>query len=455
MRGRKNDLLLAAFAACLITAFSATYTLTAADSDGDAWWPQWRGPRASGHAVKAHDLPVKWSETENILWKVKTPSWSAATPVIWGDTIYVLSAEEGFVNPTYDTKKLSHAPEKSSDKIFLLALNRKTGATRWKTVVDSGNELHRKQNSSSPSPITDGNHIWVMTGHLRLGCYTMDGKQVWKRDLVADYGHVGLNHGYASTPLLDGSRLYVQVVHGFKSDNPSYTAAFDKTTGKTVWKHLRPAPGVMESKDNYGTPQMAVVNGKKELVIFGGDIATGQDPDSGEELWRIGGFNPAAFQMNRTISSLLVVNDTVVVGGNRGRPYIAFKAGGRGDVTGKKEIWNNNLGADVPTPATDGKLLYVLNDKGYYNVLELATGKVIYEGQRIEPGSYSSSPLLADGKLYAINEDGTATVTKAGPEFAVLSVNKLDGYTLASPVAADDQLFIRTGEALYCIGRKK
>jgi outer membrane protein assembly factor BamB len=200
---------------------------------------------------------------------------------------------------------------------------------------------------------------------------------------------------------------------------------------------------------------MAVVNGKKELVVFGSDIATGQDPDTGAELWRIGGFNPTDFQNNRTISSLLVIGDQVVVGGNRGRPYIAFRAGGRGDVTGKVEIWNNNLGADVPTPASDGKLLYVLHDKGFYNVLELATGKVIYQGQRIEPGSYSSSPLLADGKLYAINEEGTTTVVKAGTEFEVLGVSKLDGYTLASPIAADDQLFIRTGEAIYCIGRKK
>ncbi|MCC6392335.1 MAG: PQQ-like beta-propeller repeat protein [Bryobacterales bacterium] len=439
----------------LIVLAGAALTVAYAGPEGQNYWPQWRGPEASGYAPSAHDLPARWSETENIVWKVKTPSWSAATPVVWGDTVYVLSAEEGFVNPTYDTRKLSHAPEKSSDRIFLMALDRKTGAQRWRIVVDSGNELYRKQNSSSPSPVTDGKHIWVMTGHLRLSCFTLEGKQVWKRDLVADYGQVGLNHGYASTPLLDGGRLYVQVVHGYRSDNPSYTVALDKRTGKTIWKQLRPAPGVSESKDNYGTPQMAVVNGKKELVVFGSDIATGQDPDTGAELWRIGGFNPTDFQNNRTISSLLVIGDRIVVGGNRGRPYIAFRAGGRGDVTGKAEMWNNNMGADVPTPASDGKLLYVLHDKGFYNVLELATGKVIYQGQRIEPGAYSASPLLADGKLFAINEEGTTTVVKAGTAFEVLGVNKLDGYTLASPIAADDQLFIRTGEAIYCIGRRK
>jgi outer membrane protein assembly factor BamB len=421
----------------------------------DSHWPQWRGPMFWGYAPKTHNLPESFSETQNLRWKVKMPSWSAATPVIWGDTLFVTTAQEGFVNPTYDTKNLRRGPEEANDKIFLLAIDTKSGKQLWKTEADHGNELHRKQNSSSPSPITDGKHVWVMTGHLRLSAYDMQGKQLWKRDLVKDYGHVGLNHGYASTPLLDGNRLYIQVIHGYRSENPSYTLAIDKTTGETIWKHLRPAPGVMESKDNYGTPQMALVNRKKELITFGGDIATGQDPETGKELWRIGGFNPSNFNMNRTISSLLVTGDQITIGGNRGRPYISFKAGGTGDVTGKTEIWNNNLGADVPTPATDGKLLYVLNDKGIYNCIELATGKVIYEGQRIELGSYSSSPLLADGKLYAINEDGVVTVAKAGPEFKILSVNKLDGYTLASPIASGDQLYIRTGEALYAFGKKK
>lgn len=414
-------------------------------------WSQWRGPHGTGYAPKARNLPVKWSETEGIAWKAKMPSWSAATPAVWGNTVYVTTAEAGFVNPTYDTRKLSRAPEKSSDKIFLLALDRATGREKWKAEVDSGNQLFRKQNSVSPSPITDGKHIWVMTGNLRLFCLTAQGKPVWKRDLVAEYGEIGINHGYASTPLLDGDRLYIQVVHGYRSDNPSYTMAVDKATGKTIWKQQRTGPGKLESKDNYGTPQMALVKGRKELVVFGSDIATGQDPETGKELWRIGGFNPSDFQMNRTIASVVIHGDQVVVGANRGRPYISFRAGGQGDVTGKAELWANNHGPDVPTSATDGKYLYVLKDNGTVNCLDLATGKPYYENQRIELGTYSASPLLADGKLYSINEEGTTTVIKAGPEFAIVGVNKLDGYTLASPIAVDGDLFLRTGEALYCI----
>jgi outer membrane protein assembly factor BamB len=150
----------------------------------------------------------------------------------------------------------------------------------------------------------------------------------------------------------------------------------------------------------------------------------------------------------------------VVVGGNvfttstRGRPFIGFKAGGSGDITGKSELWTNNLGADVPTPTTDGKYIYVLNDIGVMHCLDAISGKPVYEGQRIERGTYSSSPLLADGKIYSTNEEGTTTVVKAGPAFEVLGVSKLESHTLASPVAVDNQIFIRTADYLYCIQKK-
>ena len=418
--------------------------LSAADSN----WPQWRGPTSQGSAPAAKNLPVKWSETEGILWKTKMPSWSAATPVIWGDTIYVTTAEAGLVSATYETRGLRKADEPTNDKIFLLALRRKDGTEKWRVSIDQGNRLWRKQNSSSPSPITDGRHVWTTTGHARLGCYTVDGKPVWRRDLIADFGEIGINHGFASSPLLDGDRLYINVIHGFTTDKPSYILALDKRTGKTLWHHERPAPAQKESKDSYSTPQLAMVNGKQQLIITGGDVVTGHEPSTGVELWRTGGFNPGANPANRTIASAVVAGDIVIWGASRGRPYHAFKAGSP-DL-----LWSNNLGPDVPTPASDGKYIYVLNDKGIMICLEIATGKVIYEGQRIELGTYSSSPLLADGKLYCTNEEGITTVVQAGPRFAVLSVNRLDGYTLASPVAVDSQVFIRTGEALYAIGKR-
>lgn len=147
-------------------------------------------------------------------------------------------------------------------------------------------------------------------------------------------------------------------------------------------------------------------------VVPGGDIATGQDPETGKEWWRIGGFNPTDCEMNRTIVSAAVVSGQVVVEANRGRPYISFRAGGVGDVTGKREVRTNNLGPGAPTSASDGMYLYVLRENGTMNCPELKTGKVMPENQRIEPGTNSPSPLVADGKIFRIDAEGTVTVTK-------------------------------------------
>jgi outer membrane protein assembly factor BamB len=417
-------------------------------------WPQWRGPNSNGSATGAHDLAEKWTQTENVRWRTKLPSWSAATPVVWADVLFVTSAEEGFVPMVRQASSPPRSNDPMPDKIFLLAISRKDGAVRWQRQIDSGNRVYQKQNSASPSPITDGKFVWIMTGNGKLTCFTIDGKEIWKRDIQAEYGAFGLNHGYASTPLLHGNRLYVQVLHGMKTDAPSYVFAVDKSTGKTLWKVERPTDAISESPDNYATPQIAAVDGKPQLIISGADYVTGHNLDSGKELWRIGGFNPTNNPYNRTIASSVVIGGNVFTPSTRGRPFIAFRAGGSGNITGKNELWKNDLGADVPTPATDGKYIYVLRDNGALNCLEAATGKVVYEGQRVELGTYSSSPLLADSKIYCVNEEGTTTVVKSGPAFEILGVNKLDSRTLASPVAVDNQIFIRTSDHLYCIQKR-
>jgi outer membrane protein assembly factor BamB len=253
---------------------------------------------------------------------------------------------------------------------------------------------------------------------------------------------------------MHGDRLYVQVLHGMHTKDPSYVFAADKATGKTIWRVERRTDARMESPDNYATPQLAKVKGKLELIVSGADCVTGHDLATGKELWRLRGLNPNDNPMNRTIASSLVIEDVVFTPSTRGRPFVGFRAGGSGDVTGKSELWTNNLGADVPTPTTDGKYIYVLGDNGVLNCIEAATGKVMYQGQRIENGTYSASPLLADGKLFCTSEEGTTTVVKAGPQFERLSVNKLDSLTLASPVAVDNQIFIRTADHLYCIARR-
>ena len=174
------------------------------------------------------------------------------------------------------------------------------------------------------------------------------------------------------------------------TDDPSYVFAVDKTTGKTLWKVERPTDAVQESPDNYATPQIATVSGKPQLVISGADYVTGHDLGNGKELWRIGGFNPTNNPFGRTIASSLVIGSNVFTTSTRGRPFIAFRAGGSGDITGKSELWTNNLGADVPTPTTDGKYIYVLVDNGVMNAWKEAD-----TGRSCTRGNASNSALTA------------------------------------------------------------
>jgi outer membrane protein assembly factor BamB len=436
------------------------FLFAASPASEQDYWPQWRGPRHNGASPTAKNLPVHFGPHENVFWKVALPSWSAATPVIWGDMVFVTSAEAGF-NEAQQYKPGTPAPKHASagsgdkDKIFLLAISRKDGKTLWQREIGQHNRIYRKQNLSSPSPVTDGRHVWSMTGTGSLRCFDYQGKQIWERNIQEDYGAFGLNHGYASTPLLDGARLYIQVLHGMRTDDPSYVFAVDGATGKTIWKVERPTDAQHESPDDYSTPLIATVGGKRQLIVSGGDYVTGHDLASGKEIWRMGGFNPNHERFYRTIASSIAIGDVIYTTSTRGKPFIAFKAGGSGTITGKAEIWQNDLGSDVPTPTTDGERIFVVNDRGIVVALDAKTGKILWDRQRIEPGIYSSSPLLADGKIYATNEDGATTVLSAGKEFEILAVNRLDSHTLASPVAVGNQLFIRTAEHLYCFAVTK
>ena len=178
---------------------------------------------------------------------------------------------------------------------------------------------HRKRQSALPQaesrfaiPDHDGNHIWTFTGAGTLTAFDMSGKQLWRREIQKDYGQFGLNHGYGSSPLLHNERLYVQVLHGMKTDDPSYVFAVDAKTGKTVWKVDRWTDAVAESPDDYSTPILVTVDGKQQLVVSGGDYVTGHDLDTGKELWRMGGLNPENGRMYRTIASSITTGGTIL-----------------------------------------------------------------------------------------------------------------------------------------------
>jgi outer membrane protein assembly factor BamB len=395
-------------------------------------WPQWRGPNLNGFSSEKN-LPVKWTAEENITWKLTLPSWSGSTPVIWNDRLFLNVAD--------------------GDDLYLWCIDKSKGTLVWKSLLGGGNTKMRKQNMSSPSPVTDGKSVYVMTGTGILKGFDFTGKELWSRDIQKDYGQFGLNWGYASSPLLFDNALYIQVLHGMKTDDPSYVMSIDKKSGKTLWRVERPTTAVRESPDSYTTPAL-LRNGKLvELVITGGDCVTGHDLATGKELWRANGLNPDNSPSNRIVASPVVFAD-IIYAPTRVRPLLALRAGGRGDITASHLLWSTTNGPDVPTPVTDGKYFYVVNDRGIMWCLDARTGAEIYGQQRLKPGTYSGSLVLADEKLYITNEEGLTTVIKAGPKFEVLSENPLNDYCLSSPAISDGQIFIRTAQNLYCIGKR-
>jgi outer membrane protein assembly factor BamB len=306
---------------------------------------------------------------------------------------------------------------------------------------------------SSPSPVTDGAMVWVMTGTGILKAFDFKGTELWTRDIQKDYGRFGLNWGYASSPLLHRDALYVQVLHGMKTDDPSYVMRIDAKSGKTLWKVDRPTDAIQESPDSYTTPALLEYGGKTEIVITGGDVVTGHDPATGKELWRSKGLNPDNIPSYRIVSSPIVAAG-LVIAPTRVRPMLAIKPGGTGDVTTTHRAWSFDRGPDVPSPVSDGKLLYSVDDRGVVHALDVQTGSVVYGPERLKNDSYSASPVLADGRIYVTSENtGLTSVFAAGSKFEVLAENPLNDYCLSSPAIAEGQLFIRTTQFLWAIGK--
>ena len=395
-------------------------------------WPHWRGPARTGVSAET-GLPVTWGPDTNVAWKVEMPAWTGSTPIVWGERVFLNVAD--------------------GENVSLWCLDRDGGRTLWVRHLSGGDRRLRKQNMSSPSPVTDGESVYVMTGTGWLTAFDFDGNQLWRRDIQASYGRFGLNWGYASSPLLVDDALFVQVIHGMRTDDPSYVLRLDRRTGETVWRVERPTDARRESPDSYTTPALLEYGGVREIVITGGDVVTGHDPDTGRELWRADGLNPRDDGAYRIIASP-VVHGEMIYAPTRVRPLLALRAGGRGDVTTSHLVWTTENGPDVPTPVTDGRYFYVVNDQGVVWVLDAQTGEEIYGRRRLRPGTYSASPVLADGRVYVTSESGVTSVFRAGPEFELLAENDVDDYVLSSIAVSDGQIFLRTTGHLYAIGER-
>jgi outer membrane protein assembly factor BamB len=425
-------------------------------------WPQWRGP--SGNRIsRAVNLPATWSLTENIVWKAPLPSWSAGTPIIWGDRVFVTSPTEAGGSAAASPEPgprgrggYGAGRDPGGPKLLLICISRKDGKQLWARELDNGNQLFNKQNSSSPSPVTDGKHVWVVTGTGAVTAFDMEGNRVWQRNLQREYGKFGLNWGYASSPLLYQGKLIIQVLHGTATTEPSYIVAFDDLTGRPLWRQERRTDAIAECPDAYTTPALLEYGGTTQIIVSGGDYVTAHDPKTGKEIWRAAGLNPQKRPNYRIIASPLVA-DGLIYASSRKAPVLALRAGGQGDITATHTVWKwEGLGVpDVPTPVCDGKYFYMVEDSGRVTCLDAKTGKLIWGPERTTQGTVSASPLLADGKLYVTNESGVTTVLAAGPVFKVMATNELDdSYTLSSLAVAGSQLFLRTETHLYCIGKK-
>ena len=178
-------------------------------------WPQWRGPQLNGISSE-RGLPLRWSKTQNVAWTLPLPEWSGSTPIVWNDHVFLNVAQGA--------------------DLHLWAIDRATGTRRWTRRLGGENRKMMKQNMSTPSPVTDGRHVWVMTGTGLLKAFDFAGTELWSRNIQDDYGRFGLMHGYGSSPLLHEGSLYVQVLHGMMTDDPSYVLRIDAASGKTRWR---------------------------------------------------------------------------------------------------------------------------------------------------------------------------------------------------------------------------
>ncbi len=398
-------------------------------------WPQWRGPALDGSSPET-GLPLVWSPEDNVVWTLSLPGTGGASPIVWGDRVFLM---------------VSYDPEQN-DAIELWSVGRRDGQVLWKRRVSGGNAASRKHDMASPSPVTDGKRVWAMTGTGVLKCFDLEGNECWVRDFQAEYGEFGLMWGYASSPLLHDGTLYVQVLHGMKTDDPSYVLAIDAKTGKNRWRVERATRARAESPDSYATPMIYRHRGKLELAISGGDAVSGHDPATGKERWRATVLNPEDNPSWRIVTTPVYTAGLLVASGKR-KPLVALRPGGSGEVAGTHVAWSHDKSTDVPSPVSDGKRLYVVTDRGVATAYDLPTGRPVWGPERLETGNHSASPVLADGRVYATDESGVTAVFEAGAEFRLLARNEVEGFTLSSPAIAHGQIFLRTSKYLYAIGR--
>ncbi|HTL54652.1 MAG TPA: PQQ-binding-like beta-propeller repeat protein [Candidatus Limnocylindrales bacterium] len=410
-------------------------------------WPQWRGPFFNGSTSESN-LPTQWSKTENVTWVTPLPGYSGATPVVWEDSVFV-SSPDGEKN------------------LLLLCIDRKTGKVRWQQIVSDGNQEKGRNNMASPSPVTDGHNVFLLVGTGKLAAFDFSGKELWRRDLAKDYGRFSINWLYGSSPLLYRNKLYVEVLQANPPDYPqarddkpereSFLLCLDPATGKNLWRHARRTDAISEAQEAYTTPIPCQKDNHSEIIVVGGDYITAHDPDKGDELWRCAGLNDRHEMFWRIVPSPVVAAGLIIACGPKRDPVLAIRDGGHGMVTATHMAWKSKeFSADCVTPLFYQNKLFVLDgDKQIMTCLEPTSGTKKWQGNLGVRDIFRASPTGADGKVYCLSEAGTVVVLSAGDEFNIISTISMGEAPVRSSIAAaQGELFIRTAQNLYCIGRK-
>jgi hypothetical protein len=413
-------------------------------------WPSFRGPQASGVAIGTAPAATTWDvpKNEGVLWKTDVPGVAVSSPIVWGDTVFVSTAVSS--DPSAGIRTGLYGDVEPVKDVTphvwrLLALDRKTGKVLWDKVVHQGvpkTKRHPKSSQATPTPVTDGTRVVVSFGSEGLYAYSMKGDLLWKQDLgVLNAGWFydpDYEWGVGSSPIIWKNLVIVQC----DIQRDSFIAAFDATSGKQVWRTTR------DEIPSWATPNVIESGGHAELVTQGTNAIRGYDPATGQELWRLSGNSEVTVP-----TPIAGPGHVIVTNGYRGvQPIYAIKPGAKGDLTLKGDAtssdaiaWSSKRGGPyLPTPVIYGDLLYVLLNNGTLAAYDAKTGERVYQ-ERLggKGGSFSASPVAADGKIYCTSEDGDVFVVKAGKAYELLATNSVGEVLMATPAIADGVIIFR------------
>ncbi len=396
-------------------------------------WPQFRGPD-QGRTPETN-LPVSWSATENVRWKTPLPGPGHSSPIIWGDRIFLTAFKP---KSTGMMARLMSRLGSPAGQLLVLSLDKQSGRILWEreVVVDSIAAVHNTNAPASPTPVTDGELVYVYFGQKGLTAFDFDGNVVWEKDL----GTFPNEWGFASSPVLHGDQLILVS----DSDAEDFVLAVHKRTGEEIWRTSR--NGAVRA---WPVPVIWNVEGRDQIVVSGSGVVRAYDPENGRELWRVSGLTRWVAPTPVSAHGLLYV----VSGGPGGSVGMAIRPGGRGDITNTHVAWRYDRATPyIPSPVVLGDHFYMVRSGGIMTCLNARTGEEVWQERLPARGDYYASLIAAEDKIYALSEDGEVTVVAAGPRYRVVARNSIGERTMATPAVSDGQLFIRTDETLFAIG---